>query len=1786
MMIQMTTFGGYEIRERLYSGGSTVLYRGFRPEDESSAVLKVLDGNPPEPERVSALQHEHEILQTIAAPGIIATRGLAREGGQWALLLEDFGARSLADLNIAGTLELSEFLELAQTIVDIIAHVHRQHVVHKDINPANLLMNPETRVVKLIDFGIATVLAQEATDFEGPSTLEGSLAYISPEQTGRMNRAIDYRTDYYSLGVTLYELLTGRRPFETDDPLELVHCHIVHPPLPPCELDPAIPRALSDIVLALMAKNTGDRYQSTRGILSDLQRCARELNEHGHIADFAPRAHDRSERFQLPQTLYGRTREVETLIAAFETASAGQASLMLVSGYAGIGKSALIQELYRPLTSQRGYFISGKFEQYRNHTPYLALIQALRSLVHHVLTETEDRIEVWRRQLIDALESDIQALVAICPDLALIVGQQPDGDSLSPMDAPNRFHQAVRELLSVFASQEHPLAIFFDDLQWADADSLMLLEELMYTARSLPIFLIGAYRDNEVGDVHPLAVTTGRIAEFGGRVEHLKLAPLGFADALAMITDTLSIDEMRARSLAEVMLAHTAGNPFFLRAFFADLYTDGALVLGENDWHWNIEHIRQRGVTDNVVDLVVGRIQRLPAATQHLLELAACVGSRFDLGTLAIVADREVGSVGTVLWDAVSEGLVLVRDKVHSAIEMASASIRCRFAHDRIQQAVISTIDEVTRPQMHYRVGRRLLLHTDSEEQEQRLFDIVGQLNHGRAVIEDRIECRQLARLNLRAADKALKAAAAQPAISYARTGIELLGPEAWSEDYQLTRDLHLEGCKAAFVGADMDLLRQLSATALERARTPIDRAQIWKLEGQVHYAEQRLVEGIRTYLHALAELGVELPETASEAYRAEQMKATTAAIAARLNGRPIADLQLLPECRDPSMREAMEILDHMVLLAYTSASELFGLIICRLVQLSLEFGNTLYSIFGYIFYGVLLSYEDQLKRAYSFGRLGLRLADHYDDKEILSRTYLYAHYQLIHWQQPLYEFWPQLLHAYRCGVEAGSRFNAAASASTLCIDRFLAGDRLDKLATDMAGYTEVMQQYRQSLVLNWHQVYEQAVYNLCQDVAEPCELAGHAYDEAVRVPEHLAHIDAASMFNYHYCKAFLCYLFGDFERAAHSATENDKYRSIMATALWAAPWAFLESLCQLAVYPQADDERRAHIEDVVARNQAKLATWRPHCPANYAHRHELVAAEYARVRGDTERARTTFDSAVEMARQSGYRHEEALACELAARFHLQQGRGKLARYYLRDAHQGYLRWGAVAKVRALEQAYPYALPRVASGSLSARTMATVHAGDWDFNVLDLASVLHASHAISQEIALDRLLVRLMQLVIETAGAKLGYLLLERSGTWVLKVQKTIDRDEITVSNSIPITELSTRGHRGLPQSLVHYVARTQESVVLENATLSPQFGRDPYIVEHGARSVLCLPLIRQGAIKGAIYLENNQLEGIFTEERTRILELLSTQAVISLENALLYDTLEQQVATRTRELFDKNEELASALARLRETQNRMVVQNRLASLGSLTAGIAHELRNPLNFVNNFARVSAHTADGLAAFLPRVGDHMDAETRTHLTDALARLALNVSKIVEHGGRIDSIIQSMLAHSRASSGHKRETDVNALLDQYAALAYHGMRTRDDGFYFDLKLDLDPAMGPIAIVPQDLGRVILNLIDNACHALKSKRNTVSDSSSYSPRLQIVSRDLGQRVEIRIRDNGTGIPEAYRDKISDPFFTTKDTGEGTGLGLSLSHEVIVQGHGGKLDFETSEGEFTEFIITLPRK
>jgi predicted ATPase/serine phosphatase RsbU (regulator of sigma subunit)/tRNA A-37 threonylcarbamoyl transferase component Bud32 len=1524
----MLTLAGVTVKTQIYESPNSIVYRSIRDANSQPIILKVLKENYPTPQELARYRTEYQITQSLNVPGVVKVYDLQKYQNTLVMFVEDFGGESLKHWLSERRFNLEEFLHLAIAITEGLGQVHAANIIHKDINPSNIVFNPNTGQVKIIDFGISTQLNRENPTLKNPNILEGTLDYLSPEQTGRMNRCIDYRSDFYSLGVTFYELLTHRLPFETTDPLELVHCHIAKQPLPPTDIEANIPPVLSDIILKLMAKTAEDRYQNAYGLKADLEECLRQ-HKANRVFNFPLGRSDVSDKFKLPQKLYGRESEIQSLLLAFAQSSI-ESKLMLIGGYSGIGKSALVQELYKPITENRGYFISGKFDQYQRNIPYSAIVNAFQGLVKQLLTESEAQLKQWRENLLGAVGVNGQVIVEVIPEIELIIGPQPLVPKLGPNESQNRFNLVFQNFIKVFTQPEHPLGLFIDDLQWADGASLKLMQLLM-GSRSPGLFLIGAYRDNEVSAAHPLMLTLDEIAKTGAIIERITLTPLDLATITQLIGDTLNSDVETVQPLAELVQGKTGGNPFFMNEFLKSLYTEGLLGFDVKtlSWQWDLEEMQCQNFTDNVVDLMVGKIQKLPKETQELLKIAACIGNEFDLVNLGLIIHKNFAEIVNNLYPAVAENLLnYLVNMGEVALGVAEAEflsgglsgksvkyLPCKFVHDRIQQAAYLLIKESQRAGFHQKIGQILLEHTPEDKREEKIFDIVNQLNLGRSLIAEHSAQLELAQLNLIAGKKAKLSTAYQPALNYLHIGIEQLPPHSWQEHYPLTLSLYEEAAEVAYLNADFGLMEQFVARVLAQAKTVLDKVKVYEVKIQTYNAQSLLEDALAIGLEVLNLLGIKLPNQASQIDVFRGLLATKLTIGRRA----IASFIDLPPMTDPSSLAAMRILSKILSTAYMAAPLLLPLIVFQQVSLSLKWGNASESAYAYSVYGFLLCrVSEDFQGGSQFGQLALQLLDKLNAREVECRTQFVVYTFIQHWIKPVKEVLNPLRQAYAVGLETGDLEFATYSALEYCAYALLSGSELVQLESEIATSAQIMEQMGQERNQGLLSLYHQTVLNLLDEGENPVILRGRAFDEQVMLSVIKSGNDRATICSLYVLKLFLAYLFSEGEAAVAYAELAEQYLDGMTAILLVAHFYFYDSLaCLLGATEASPTQKKAWLQKVF-RNQKKIKKWMQYAPQNNAHKYWLVEAERCRLQGQDAKAIEYYDRAIHLAQENEYLHEVAIAYELAGKFYLSKGKELTARGYIQEARYAYQIWGATAKVKDLETRYGQFFTAWKRVNTSSKLNSAITNTGSSHN-LDIATVMKASQAISGEVLPEKLLSSLMKILMENAGAQRGYLILARQGKLLIEAAGEIENERITVLQSIPVANGQT-----LSEAIVNYVARTQETVVLNDATVQGNFTSDSYIQEAQPQSILCVPLIDRGKLVSIVYLENNSTTGAFTPERVEVLQLLSGQVVISIENARLYQTLEDKVKERTAQLANANAEITMLNERLKAENIRM----------------------------------------------------------------------------------------------------------------------------------------------------------------------------------------------------------------------------------------------------------------------
>ncbi|MCP4130836.1 MAG: serine/threonine-protein kinase PknK, partial [bacterium] len=1376
----------YEIIEHIDETVNSIVYRGRKGREKGTVIIKVHNLENSSLSKIARFKQEYEIIKNLNFEGILKTYDIIETGNRIALVLEDFEGSSLKTVmrerdRQTGGGETRFFLETAISISDIVGTLHKNNVIHKDIKPHNILINPGTGMLKLIDFGISSELSHENEEIYNRNTIEGTLVYMSPEQTGRLSRGVDYRTDIYSMGITFYEMLTGTVPFCSKDPLEIIHAHIAKKPTPPVEINSSIPPVVSDIVMKLLAKSVEDRYQNSFGVMADLAECLGQFKRTKGINYFETGEKDISLKFNIPRGLFGRDKELGVLLSAFERVGGGAREMMLVAGAPGIGKSVLINEVRKPIVEKRGYFITGKYEQFAPGIPYSSIIAAFRELVRQLLLESSERITRWKEKLNSVLGTYGNVITDVIPDVELIIGEQQDVPLLGPEETLNRFNIVFKKFMRVFAQKEHPLVLFLDDLQWADMASFSLVENIITDSGIESFLLIGAYRDNEINGSHPLMGLVENIKKTEVTLKSITLSTLTVEAMNRYMGGFLRRETDDLFSLAEVVHKKTNGNPFFINQFMQMLY-DAKLFFVDSatGWQWDLEKINRVQVTDNVVELMANKISKLKEHTREILKTCACVGNRFNPEIVSLLTEQPLPGILDSLMEAVEEGLLVLRGDVYE------------FQHDRIQEGAYSLIPGDERAALHYKIGRILLDKLSPEELQDDIFSVVNQLNYGVDLARDLEERHELAGLNLLAGRKAKKTSAYNGAYRYYQYGIEYLSSKAWEREYELALALYSECGEAAFLSGDPDEAQKFLDQVLEKAKTPLDTVKVCEVKITLNAGMNKMAEALAWAIKALTGLGVHIPKKIT---RMDVLKEQLI-VKIKLGNRSIEGLfDSTQQVTDPHKLAIARLLMIASAPAYVLAADSFPYIILKQVNLALEHGNSINSIYAYALYGVLLCGESiDFDRGFRFAQLALTALDRFNAEEFRPKLCHLLGSFISHWKRPLKEDFDYLQEGYRSGAESGDFAYASYCVAHYCINSFYAAEPLDTLKEKYIAHYEIVKSFKQVSTLQYYELRYQFVLNLRGESENSMLIKGDIFDEEQMVEHWFGENRLNSFGHYIECKLCLYYLHGFYKEAVHIAEEGKKYIKGLFAMVSRVQYYLYYSLSLLARYPLQSSRLQKKYLKLVFENQEMMKKWAGTCPENFLHKYLLVQAVLAGVTGKNQRDEqgvytkggSLFNRAIASAQENGFTQDEAAANEAAARFYREKNFEDIANLYMASAYACYSRWGAVSKVTQIEKEFPALKPaRSRAGSVrSADRLESFSTTGSISESLDLSTVVKASQAISGEIVLSRLLSRLMQLTLENAGAEKGCLLLEKEGKIFVEAEGEVGNSGVRVLES------------------------------------------------------------------------------------------------------------------------------------------------------------------------------------------------------------------------------------------------------------------------------------------------------------------------------------------------------------------------------------------------------------------
>ncbi|MBE9040472.1 AAA family ATPase [Oscillatoriales cyanobacterium LEGE 11467] len=1825
---------GYQISVLVYESTTSFIYQGYREQDDRPVVLKVLKPDYCNSTELERYQREYSITRRLDFEGIIQAYALEKYQNTLVMVLEDFGGKSLKSLMKEREFTLSEFLTIAIHIAEILGQVHSAGVIHKDINPSNILFVPESGQVKLIDFGISTGMSHDRMPIQNAQGLEGTLAYMSPEQTGRTNREIDYRADFYSLGVTFYELLTGTLPFQSKDVMELVHAHLAIAPIPPHEIRPELPQAVSEIVMKMLQKTPEDRYQSAWGIQADLVLCLMQLEATGLIEDLVPGENDVTQNFHIPAGLYGREREVETLLAVFDRVASPQKNqvaspaansapsrsdrsavslspsssktarpsteFILISGYSGMGKSALVASIHRPIGQKEGYFISGKFDRLQENIPYSAAISAFGDFVRQLLTHTEAQLSQWRGKLAEALGEQGQVIIDVIPELQLIIGEHPPLTPLEPEAERERFAEVFQKFVRVFCISPHPIVLFLDDLQWADDATLDLIEQLLIDEEIQYLLLVGACRSNEVGSAHPLMVLLDRLHDRACTVEQLELEPLELEPIVQLIADTLHSDERTVKPLAALVKYKTNGNPFFIREFLKTLYAEKLLVFDEESigWQWDITQIEAMGMTDNVVGLTIAKLKTLPESTQQLLSLAACMGKDFDLHIIAAISQKSVSQTFHNLIPALVEGLVQPTSETSSSLANSHDSsvliAQYKFLHDRVQRAANARLDGVTKQKIRFQIGKTLLERVREDRRSEMLYPIVDHWNASFKTIENKKDKVELVALNLEAARKAKDEMKYDLALDYLKAGIQSSPEEIWLSERSLAFAIHKERAKVEYLNGNLERSKILVQYLLNQATSPIEKAEFKNILIAQYTLETQYERAIETGLETLKSLGFNLPNSNLDSLLERDVENLESQMAQG----DIARLKELPEISRIDIAIIIKLLRNLASPIFLKNKKLFGIINLKIIELSLKYGQAPESSTAYASYGILqnILFENPV-RGFKFATLGVEVSDRAMAPAHKCETSMKLGAYLMPWVKPLRNSLNVFETGYRAGINSGALQFSGYTLVYKLLTLFYAGTNLGYILSEIPNFLTLCQKTQNIWAIDTISGLRFPLLNLCAQTQNYLEFQSEDMEESEYLANCEAHQTVISVCLHHLYKLQIFYLYGNYSSALDSAIAARENLATIESTMSIAEYQFFYGLTLAALYPSANSNLQKQYWQTLEAIQNQLERWTSHCPENFEHKCLLLSAEMAWISDAILEAVDLYDFAIASAKENEFIQHEALANERATKFWLARGKEKIASLYLNEAYRGYQRWGASRKVEELESKYAYLLTPspihsnfpdslTLNGKFKSSMTVTFNSTRTRAGSLDLVAVTKAAQVLSGEIVLTQLLDKLMHTIVANAGATTGFLMLERDDRLTIEAIKSVGSDTIALQESIPANQIDR-----LPLSVINYVARTHENVVSSDPATESAFATDPYIQLHQPKSILCAPIQGQGKLIGLVYLENNITSGAFTDERLDVLMLLCAQAAIALENTRLYHDL-QQSEMRERE---RGSQLKQSLKDLQEAQLKLVQGEKMATLGQLVAGIAHEINNPVGFIAaNISHAQGYIED-LKSLLelyqdfypdpvPEIVDEIDSIDLDFIIEDLPKI---IGSMQVGTDRIRQISKSLRTFCRSDTSAKVLVDIHEGIDSTLMILKHRLKANDRRPEIDIIREYGQ-LPSVNCYAGQLNQVFMNILANAIDAFDefNQNRTYTEIKQNPNQIKIKTElnDIGDRAVVRIEDNGNGMPEEVQQKVFEHLFTTKPVGKGTGLGLSISRQIVVEKHRGQLSCYSVPGEGTQFAIEIP--
>jgi predicted ATPase/signal transduction histidine kinase/ActR/RegA family two-component response regulator len=1724
----MITIPDYRIIAELHKESNKSLVRAVDQTTGKNVILKIIPFTGIVDSHYKEIDQEFSFGSAFTFSRILNYHRMQRPENYLVLEMDDFEGCRLEDYLVENKPSVQAALRIALALTQIVEELHYFGISHPDLRPAHFLINPETFDVGLADLTCA--VAKDRAD-ESVCQSKGAIAlqYMSPEQSGLMDIPVDFRSDYYHLGVIFYQLFTGILPFENADANELVHAHLARSAASPSAIDSAVPAVVSEIILKLLSKKPSERYQTTLGIRSDLLACQTCIENSSIPKQFQIGKYDVPGRFHLAEKLYGREKEMALLLAAFEKISERN-EMVLVSGNSGIGKSSLIRELQRKVDSKNVLFITGKFDQYVQNIPFEAIIKAFNELVCKI---SHGQTDYWKKEILDAVGQFGRVVIDVIPELEKIIGAQPAVEALTPVEAQNRFVNVFTRFINVFTKKEHPLVIFLDDLHWADPSSLRFLSRVTYAVEGSNLLIVGTYRDNELAEDHPLKAALKAMDATSG-LSQLRLYPLRSDDITEMISETFSCPPKVAGQLAEIVLTRTLGNPFFVTETIKDLVGKGLVTYNTQSrkWRWQQQRVLNYALSGSSQQLLTSRINALSEAARHALVTASCIGSDFELTMLSALTDKTPQETAEDLRECVTENLLRLTAERGHENQFLSAN-RYQFVHDQVQQAAYNVLSPESRDEMHVNIGYFLLERLSAAERYEQLFEIVNHLNHHPKVFTLAEERYKIASLNLDAGKKARSSAAYSVAMAYFQIGKELLVTEDWANQYPLTFTLHLNLAESAYLAGNADKCKQVAKTALAHANTT-DQIELYHIQIQSLIFHEQHLDAVLLSLNVLKTLDVSFPSKVTKLHTAAAYLKSKWL----MRGKTIEELEDLPKMSAPDKLTVMRFLQNITAASFSAIPELYPLMVLKMVELSLKYGIAPESAITFATYGAIVNaIETNHQACYRYGNVALKLADRMENSDAKARTLLL--YNIVNRSsgEHINESLEPLRISYQTGLERGDVEYCSYASSSYSFHLLLSGKNLHWAKHEMITYNQLPKSLSKGSLSHYNKPLIQIASNLLGENDDPLSLTGDYFDEGEAFEGIFAMKNNSRMFVAFTYKMILVYLSGELEKGLVFAQTATRFATNVRGTHFEALFSFFFALLNIAVY-RTRRQDSAGLKTAITHYN-KLRKLSRHIPINLEHRVFLLEAEIYAAKGKSEEAAACYDKAIKASNVNRHPHEAALANELCGKYWHQKGQHKMALTYLSAALEGYKEWGCILKVRLLLDAFP-ALSQP-NADFSSPFAAKNVAGESIVSTLDLATLMKASLAISSEVIFSRLMDKLMQFAIENAGAQSGYFVLDWGGELYIEARRSV------VDEGSEIRKLRLADSDQVPVSIIKHVFETKSDVILHDALASDAFGSDPVIVEKQIRSTLCIPALNQGKLVGVLYLENNLATAVFTNERTQLLKLLSGQIAVSIENAILYEKLEQKVAVRTAEIQVQKEEIE---------RQKLLVEEKSRFKEQFFANMSHEIRTPMTAILGMSELI-----------------FDTPLNPKQTEYAKGIRYSSENLL-------AIINDILDYSKIEAG--KFSFVNKpfqVRDRMNRLVYI-MKVIAEEKGLQLELSVDENVSPQLIGdPIRLHQILLNLAGNAVK--------FTDNGAVRIKVSLVSRDHeSEELLFEVIDTGMGIAQDKLAYIFETFTRIDDDlntkQSGTGLGLFIAKKLVEE-QGGTMHVHSELGKGTNFSFNL---